>query len=127
MKMKKITNPKWMKRLKLLHLLGTMLLCTGLLGASAAWLAPEPDQQLIAFFTLQFTRNGGILLLATGLIYNLFTGYGFKRLWIVLKWIATVLLIAVSVGLRSSALVLPIQLALLAVIMVLSVYKWQGR
>lgn len=43
MKMKKITNPKWMKRLKLLHLLGAMLLCTGLLGASAAWLEPEPD------------------------------------------------------------------------------------
>lgn len=35
MKMKKITNPKWMK---LLHLLDA-----GLLGASAAQLQPEPD------------------------------------------------------------------------------------
>lgn len=127
MKMKKITNAKWMKLLKLLHLLGTVLLCTGLLGASAVWLQPEPNQQLIAFLGMHFTRNGGILLIVTGLIYNLFTGYGFKRLWIVLKWIATVLLVVVSVILQSSALLLPIQLALLVVILVLSVYKWQKR
>lgn len=127
MKMKKITNPKWMKLLKLLHLLGAALLCAGLLGASAAQLQPEPDWQLITFFGMHFTRNGGILLLATGLIYNLFTRYGFKGLWIMLKWIATIVLVVVSVVWRASAFVLLIQLVLLAVIMALSVYKWQRR
>ncbi len=123
--MKKITNPNGMKLLKLLHVWGTVLLCVGLLGASVVSLQPEPDQQLLAVFGAYFTRNGGILLLATGLIYNGFTRYGWKRLWIVLKWVATVLLIAVSVMGQSAAVVLAVQLAILAAMVVLSVYKWQ--
>lgn len=67
------------------------------------------------------------MLLATGLIYNLFTRYGFKGFWIMLKWIATIVLVVVSVVWRIAAFVLPIQLVLLAVIMVLSVYKWQRQ
>ncbi len=66
-----------------------------------------------------------LLLLATGLIYNGFTRYGWKRLWIVLKWVATALLIAVSVMGQSAAVVLAVQLAILAAMVVLSVYKWQ--
>ena len=75
MKMKKITNPKWMKLLKVLHLLGMILLCVGLLGAKVLLLQPDPDLPTVALLGANFTRNGGILLLGTGLIYNLFTRY----------------------------------------------------
>lgn len=127
MKMKKITNPNGMKLLRLLHLLGTMLLCAGLLGSSAASLQTEPDLQLIEFLGAGFTRSGGILLLATGLAYQLFTRYGGKRLWVILKWVATFLLIGVSVAARPAALTLCLQLALLTGLLALSVYKWQAK
>ena len=42
MKMKKITNPKWMKLLKILHLLGMVLLCTGLLGTELLQIQSHP-------------------------------------------------------------------------------------
>lgn len=123
--MKNLTNPNWIRLLKLLHVWGTVLLCAGLLGAGVVSLQPEPDQQLLDAFGAYFTRSGGILLLATGLIYSGFTRYGWKRLWIALKWVATALLIAVSVVGQPPAVVLAAQLALLTAIVALSVYKWQ--
>ena len=122
--MKKITNPKWMKLLKVVHLLGMLLLCTGMLATTA--LQMQPDAQSMVFnFGGNFTRNGGILLLGTGLVYNLFTRYGWNRLWIVLKWVATIVLIVVSVTLPASMVLIAIQLFLLAAITTVSVYKWQ--
>ncbi len=125
MKMKKITNPKWMKLLKVLHLLGMILLCAGLLGAKLLLLQPDPDLPTVALLGANFTRNGGILLLGTGLIYNLFTRYGVKRMWIVLKWVATAALIAISVLLPASVLIVAVQLLLLLFMIAASVYKWQ--
>ena len=78
MKMKKITNPKWMRLLKILHLLGMVILCTGLLGTKLLQIQSHPDLQTVAILGANFTRNGGILVLGTGLIYNLFTRYGFN-------------------------------------------------
>lgn len=122
--MKKITNPKWMKLLKVVHLLGMLLLCTGMLATTA--LQMQSDAQSMVFnFGGNFTRNGGILLLGTGLVYNLFTRYGWNRLWIVLKWVATIVLIVVSVTLPASMMLIVIQLFLLAAITTVSVYKWQ--
>lgn len=122
--MKKITNPKWMKLLKVVHLLGMLLLCTGMLATTA--LQMQSDAQSMVFnFGGNFTRNGGILLLGTGLVYNLFTRYGWNRLWIVLKWVATIVLIVVSVTLPASMMLIAIQLFLLAAITTVSVYKWQ--
>lgn len=76
--MKKITNVKWMRLLKVLHLLGMALLCAGLLWMSLASMQQKADIQLIAWFNLGFMRSGGVLLVATALIYHVFTRYGFK-------------------------------------------------
>ena len=122
--MKKIIRPKWMKLLKVLHLLGMLLLCTGMLATTA--LQMQPAAQSIAFnFGGNFTRNGGILLLGTGLVYNLFTRYGWKQRWIISKWAATIVLIAVSVTVQATTVLFMLQLFLLLTITVLSVYKWQ--
>ena len=126
MKMKKITNPKWMRLLKILHLLGMVILCTGLLGTKLLQIQSHPDLQTVAILGANFTRNGGILVLGAGLIYNLFTRYGFKRMWIILKWAATIVLVAVSVLLPASIPLIVMQLCLLLFMIVLSVYKWQG-
>lgn len=122
--MKKMMNPKWMKLLKVFHLLGMALLCIGLLGTSLVLLQQEPDGQLLAWLQTGFMRSGGIFVMATGLIYNIFTRYGFKRRWILGKWVVTVLLFAVSFLLPPSFGVVALQMGLLFVIILLSVYKW---
>lgn len=122
--MKKMMNPKWMKLLKVFHLLGMALLCIGLLGTSLVLLQQEPDEQLLAWLQTGFMRSGGLFVMATGLIYNIFTRYGFKRRWILGKWVVTVLLFAVSFLLPPSFGVVALQLGLLFVIILLSVYKW---
>lgn len=122
--MKKITNVKWMRLLKVLHLLGMALLCAGLLGMSLASMQQKADAQLIAWFNLGFMRSGGALLIATALIYHVFTRYGFKRRWILGKWIATICLFAVSFLLPPSLGLVAVQLSLLLIIILLSVYKW---
>ena len=122
--MKKMMNPKWMKLLKVFHLLGMALLCIGLLGTSLVLLQQEPDEQLLAWLQTGFMSSGGIFVMATGLIYNIFTRYGFKRRWILGKWVVTVLLFAVSFLLPPSFGVVALQLGLLFVIILLSVYKW---
>lgn len=122
--MKKMMNPKWMKLLKVFHLLGMALLCIGLLGTSLVLLQQEPDGQLLAWLQTGFMSSGGIFVMATGLIYNIFTRYGFKRRWILGKWVVTVLLFAVSFLLPPSFGVVALQMGLLFVIILLSVYKW---
>ena len=122
--MKKMMNPKWMKLLKVFHLLGMALLCIGLLGTSLVLLQQEPDEQLLAWLQTGFMSSGGLFVMATGLIYNIFTRYGFKRRWILGKWVVTVLLFAVSFLLPPSFGVVALQLGLLFVIILLSVYKW---
>lgn len=122
--MKKMMNPKWMKLLKVFHLLGMVLLCIGLLGTSLVLLQQEPDGQLLAWLQTGFMSSGGIFVMATGLIYNIFTRYGFKRRWILGKWVVTVLLFAVSFLLPPSFGVVALQMGLLFVIILLSVYKW---
>lgn len=120
----KMMNPKWMKLLKVFHLLGMVLLCIGLLGTSLVLLQQEPDGQLLAWLQTGFMSSGGIFVMATGLIYNIFTRYGFKRRWILGKWVVTVLLFAVSFLLPPSFGVVALQMGLLFVIILLSVYKW---
>lgn len=120
----KMMNPKWMKLLKVFHLLGMALLCIGLLGTSLVLLQQEPDGQLLAWLQTGFMSSGGIFVMATGLIYNIFTRYGFKRRWILGKWVVTVLLFAVSFLLPPSFGVVALQMGLLFVIILLSVYKW---
>ncbi len=122
--MKKMMNPKWMKLLKVFHLLGMALLCIGLLGTSLVLLQQEPDGQLLAWLQTGFMSSGGIFVMATGLIYNIFTRYGFKRRWILGKWVVTVLLFAVSFLLPPFFGVVALQMGLLFVIILLSVYKW---
>ena len=122
--MKKMMNPKWMKLLKVFHLLGMALLCIGLLGTSLVLLQQEPDGQLLAWLQTGFMSSGGIFVMATGLIYNIFTRYGFKRRWILGKWVVTVLLFAVSFLLPPSFGVVALQMGLLFVIILLAVYKW---
>lgn len=101
--MKRI-GPGAQKALKILHLLSAavwtasvlmLLLVPALRNASTSDEGLRMLIRIYHFIDLSVLTPAAVVTLLTGLVYSLFTGWGFARHgWILFKWIVTVLIVA---------------------------------
>jgi len=101
--MKKLSS-KGMKTLKTFHLLLVMMWVIGVLAMSMLFLL-KPDTgeglyttlNIILFIDDVFVVPGALLTVVTGIVYGIFTNWGFfKHRWITIKWIVSILVILVG-------------------------------
>lgn len=93
-----------MKVLKILHLLFVMIWIVGILSMWVlSFLSPKSGDELymllasILWVDYTLTIPGAICTLLTGIIYGLFTNWGFfKYRWITVKWIVSILVVLVG-------------------------------
>lgn len=99
-------SPSLQKCLKCFHLLGVSLWLGGCVSVSlllcAMETAPSDDALLYFYQVITFIDNyiiiiGATAALFTGLIYGLFSNWGFARhRWIILKWLITIIVMAIG-------------------------------
>lgn len=101
--MKKLKS-KGIKVLKTIHLLLVMMWVTGVLAMATLYLLkPASGDELymtlkiILFIDWVFVIPGALLTVVVGIVYGLFTNWGFfKHRWITVKWIVAVVIILVG-------------------------------
>ena len=101
--MKKL-NANGMKVLKSCHLLLVMMWVVGVIAMAILFLLrPESGDELymtlriILFIDWALVIPGALLTVVVGIIYGLFTNWGFfKHRWIIVKWIVSVTIIFVG-------------------------------
>lgn len=102
--MKKL-GAKGVKVLKTVHLLLIMMWVTGVLAMAVLFLLkPQSGDELymlldiILFIDWVFVIPGALLSVIVGIIYGIFTNWGFfKHRWILIKWIVSVVVILVGI------------------------------
>ena len=103
--MKKLNNNQ-QKLLKFVHILSAAIWTTGVLLLCVlplAWANINNGDQLYMFnaiyrfIDINVLSPAAVITLLTGLIYSLFTNWGFfKHGWLVYKWVVTILLILIG-------------------------------
>jgi len=128
-------SPSQVKLVKLIHVISAAGWLGGTLAGSLALLRvhnlPSDSPTYVdAIALLHFVDTvvfipAGLLLLATGAIYGAYTNWGFlKNLWIVVKWILTILVVALGfVFYFTDITFIVLQVLLILVIVILSIYK----
>lgn len=98
--MKKLTA-KGMKVLKIFHLLFIMIWTVGVVTMTIlCLLTPQSGDELYMIFRINrliddaLVIPGAVLTVVTGIIYGVFTNWGFfKHKWITVKWILSIIII----------------------------------
>lgn len=98
--MKKLT-PKGIKILKIFHLIFIMIWAMGVVTMTIlCLLTPQSGDELYMIFKITRTIDdvlvipGAVMSVITGIIYGLFTNWGFfKHKWITVKWICSIIII----------------------------------
>lgn len=93
-----------MKVLKTCHLLLVMMWVVGVIAMAILFLLkPESGDELymtlkiILFIDFVFVMPGALLTVVVGIIYGVFTNWGFfKHRWIIVKWITSIVIILVG-------------------------------
>ena len=87
--MHKLTNYYALKGLKCIHLLATVLWCGGSIVAMLLYYTEGLSTSVETVLHTYLIRPGIWTLIATGMIYTLFTGFSCKQRWVRTKWIVT--------------------------------------
>ena len=87
--MHKLTNYYALRGLKCVHLLATVLWCGGSIAAMLLYYTEGLSASVETVLHTYLIRPGIWTLIATGVIYTLFTSFSCKQRWVRTKWIVT--------------------------------------
>ena len=87
--MHKLTNYYALRGLKCVHLLATVLWCGGSITAMLLYYTEGLSTTVETILHTYLIRPGIWTLIATGVIYTLFTSFSCKQRWVRTKWIVT--------------------------------------
>ena len=120
--MHKLTNYYALKGLKCIHLLATVLWCGGSLAAMLLYYTEGLSTSVEIVLHTYLIRPGIWTLIATGMIYTLFTGFSCKQRWVRTKWIVTFATALSGVFIASVPMADLVKAILMVTLVVISVY-----
>jgi hypothetical protein len=120
--MHKLTNYYALKGLKCIHLLATVLWCGGSLAAMLLYYTEGLSTSVETVLHTYLIRPGIWTLIATGMIYTLFTGFSCKQRWVRTKWIVTFATALSGVFIASVPMADLVKAILMVTLVVISVY-----
>ena len=120
--MHKLTNYYALKGLKCVHLLATVLWCGGSLAAMLLYYTEGLSTSVEIVLHTYLIRPGIWTLIATGMIYTLFTGFSCKQRWVRTKWIVTFTTALSGVFIASVPMADLVKAILMVTLVVISVY-----
>ena len=120
--MHKLTNYYALKGLKCIHLLATVLWCGGSLAAMLLYYTEGLSTSVETVLHTYLIRPGIWTLIATGIIYTLFTGFSCKQRWVRTKWIVTFATALSGVFIASVPMADLVKAILMVTLVVISVY-----
>lgn len=120
--MHKLTNYYALKGLKCIHLLATVLWCGGSLAAMLLYYTEGLSTSVEIVLHTYLIRPGIWTLIATGIIYTLFTGFSCKQRWVRTKWIVTFATALSGVFIASVPMADLVKAILMVTLVVISVY-----
>lgn len=120
--MHKLTNYYALKGLKCIHLLATVLWCGGSLAAMLLYYTEGLSTSVETVLHTYLIRPGIWTLIATGVIYTLFTSFSCKQRWVRTKWIVTFATALSGVFIASVPMADLVKAILMVALVVISVY-----
>ena len=120
--MHKLTNYYALKGLKCVHLLATVLWCGGSLAAMLLYYTEGLSTTVETVLHTYLIRPGIWTLIATGVIYTLFTSFSCKQRWVRTKWIVTFTTALSGVFIASVPMADLVKAILMVTLVVISVY-----
>jgi hypothetical protein len=120
--MHKLTNYYALKGLKCFHLLATVLWCGGSLAAMLLYYTEGLSTSVETVLHTYLIRPGIWTLIATGMIYTLFTGFSCKQRWVRTKWIVTFATALSGVFIASVPMADMVKVVLMVALVIISVY-----
>jgi hypothetical protein len=120
--MHKLTNYYALKGLKCIHLLATVLWCGGSLAAMLLYYTEGLSTSVETVLHTYLIRPGIWTLIATGIIYTLFTGFSCKQRWVRTKWIVTFATALSGVFIASVPMADLVKVVLMVALVIISVY-----
>jgi hypothetical protein len=120
--MHKLTNYYALKGLKCFHLLATVLWCGGSLAAMLLYYTEGLSTSVETVLHTYLIRPGIWTLIATGIIYTLFTSFSCKQRWVRTKWIVTFATALSGVFIASVPMADLVKAILMVTLVVISVY-----
>ena len=120
--MHKLTNYYALKGLKCIHLLATVLWCGGSIAAMLLYYTEGLSASVETVLHTYLIRPGIWTLIATGIIYTLFTSFSCKQRWVRTKWIVTFATALSGVFIASAPMADLVKVALMVALVIISVY-----
>ena len=120
--MHKLTNYYALKGLKCIHLLATVLWCGGSIAAMLLYYTEGLSASVETVLHTYLSRPGIWTLIATGIIYTLFTSFSCKQRWVRTKWIVTFATALSGVFIASVPMADLVKAILMVTLVVISVY-----
>ena len=120
--MHKLTNYYALKGLKCIHLLATVLWCGGSIAAMLLYYTEGLSTSVETVLHTYLIHPGIWTLIATGMIYTLFTGFSCKQRWVRTKWIVTFATALSGVFIASVPVADLVKAILMVTLVVISVY-----
>ncbi len=120
--MHKLTNYYALKGLKCIHLLATVLWCGGSLAAMLLYYTEGLSTSVETVLHTYLIRPGIWTLIATGVIYTLFTSFSCKQRWVRTKWIVTFATALSGVFIASVPMADLVKVILMVALVIISVY-----
>ena len=120
--MHKLTNYYALRGLKCIHLLATVLWCGGSIAAMLLYYTGGISTTVETILHIYLIRPGIWSLIATGVIYTLFTSFSCKQRWVRTKWIITMATALSGVVIASAPWADATKLVLMMALLVVSVY-----
>ena len=120
--MHKLTNYYALKGLKCIHLLATVLWCGGSLAAMLLYYTEGLSTTVETVLHTYLIRPGIWTLIATGIIYTLFTSFSCKQRWVRTKWVVTFATALSGVFIASAPMADLVKVALMVALLIISVY-----
>ena len=120
--MHKLTNYYALKGLKCIHLLATVLWCGGSLAAMLLYYTEGLSTTVETVLHTYLIRPGIWTLIATGIIYTLFTSFSCKQRWVRTKWIVTFATALSGVFIASVPMADLVKVVLMVALVIISVY-----
>ena len=120
--MQKLTNYYALRGLKCVHLLATVLWCGGSIAAMLLYYTAGLSTTVETVLHTYLIRPGIWTLIATGVIYTLFTSFSCKQRWVRTKWIVTFATALSGVFIASVPMADLVKVVLMVALIVISVY-----
>ena len=120
--MQKLTNYYALRGLKCVHLLATVLWCGGSIAAMLLYYTEGLSTTVETVLHTYLIRPGIWTLIATGVIYTLFTSFSCKQRWVRTKWIVTFATALSGVFIASVPMADLVKVVLMVALVIISVY-----